>query len=167
MKKNIVLAVLLCIATGCASIGVIPPDVSLVDLEFTDLTMFETTGEFTVRLANENQDPLRVTGGVFRLYLNGVKVGKALSSEPVEIPRLGTATHRVSLHINNVALATRLMGLMEQPTLDYEIKTKLFLDGALGTRRLNFVNSGSFNWDEAGAYGEEPLEEEPSESTEG
>ena len=132
-------------------------DVTLVDLEFTDLTMFETTGEFTVRLANENPDPLRISGGVFKLYLNGVKVGKALSSEAVEVPRLGTATQRVSLHVNNVALITRLATLMQEPVLDYQIKTRLYVDGAYGTRRLNFESSGTLDWEKAAV--EPPVEE--------
>ena len=149
MKKTLLLLIAGCSLVGCATIGVVPPDVTLVDLEFTDLTVFETTGEFTVRLANENPDPLVVSGGVFRLYLNGVKVGKGLSSETVEIPRLGTATQRVSLHVNNVTLIARLASLLEQPVLDYQIKTRLYVEGSLGTRRINFENSGTFDWDQS------------------
>ncbi len=149
MKKLLLLIVVGYAIAGCAALGVIPPDVSLVDLEFTDLTMFETTGEFTVRLANENPEPLVVNGGVYRLYLNGIKVGKALTSESVEIPRLGTATQRVALHVNNVALVTRLASLMEVPVLDYQIKTRLFVQGSYGERRINFENAGTFAWDQA------------------
>lgn len=157
MKRLSILLIFGYAITGCAALGVIPPEVTLVDLEFTDLTMFETTGEFTVRLANENPDPLLISGGVFRLYLNGVKVGKALSSEAVEVPRLGTATQRVSLHVNNVALITRLAALMDEPVLDYQIRTRLYVDGAWGTRRINFENAGTFDWDQADTL---PLAEE-------
>lgn len=150
MNRLLMLVVVCYTMTGCAALGVIPPDVTLVDIEFTDMTLFETTGEFTVRLANENPDPLVVSGGVFRFYLDGVKVGKALSSETVEVPRLGTATQRVSLHLNNVALITRLASLMEQPQLDYEIRTRLFVEGSYGTRRLSFADAGTFSWDRAG-----------------
>lgn len=147
MRKLLMLAIAGCCLTGCASLGIIPPDVSLVDIEFTDLTVFETTGEFTVRLGNENPEPMVINGGVFRLYLNGVKVGKALSSERVEVPRLGTATQKVSLHVNNVTLVTRLVSLMDQPVLDYQIRTRLFLETAYGQRRLNFDNAGTLNLD--------------------
>ncbi len=64
---------------GCTALHLVPPDVSLVDLEFTDLTLFETSGVFTVRLSNENPEPLAVEGGVYNLYLGGKKVGKGLS----------------------------------------------------------------------------------------
>jgi LEA14-like dessication related protein len=145
MKKHLIVVVALALC-GCASLGIVPPEVTLVDLEFTDLTMFETTGEFTVRLANENPDPLRINGGVFRLYLNGIKVGKALTSESIEVPRLGTATQRVALHVNNVALIGRLASLMKEPILEYQIRSRLFVEGAYGTRRVNFENSGTFSW---------------------
>ncbi|MCP4200524.1 MAG: LEA type 2 family protein [bacterium] len=148
MKKYLIVLIVACAGGGCATLSIVPPEVTLVDLEFTDLTMFETTGEFTVRLANENPDPLRINGGVFRLYLNGVKVGKALTSESVEVPRLGTATQRVALHVNNVALISRLASLLEEPVLDYQIKTRLFVEGAYGTRRVNFENAGTFSWDQ-------------------
>ncbi len=152
-------------ASGCASLRVVPPDVTLVDLKFTDLTLFETTGEFTVRLANENLEPLRISGGVFRLYLNGAKVGKALSSEAVEVPRLGTATERVSLHVNNVALMSRLASWLEEPVLDYQIKTRLFLETPYGNRRLNFENSGEFSW---GQQADDPGSQDmASESSDG
>lgn len=146
-----VLIVCLSVA-GCATLQLAPPEVTLVDLEFTDLTMFETTAEFTVRLANENPDPLNVDGGVFRLYLNGIKVGKGLSSEAVEVPGLGTATQKVVLYVNNVALVSRLASLMDNPVLNYQIKSRLFLETSYGRRRINFENSGTFSWDQ----GEDP-----------
>lgn len=146
MKKLMIVLMVTLALGGCATLAIIPPEVTLVNLEFTDLTMFETTGEFTIRLANENPDSLRIKGGVFRLYLNGVNVGKALSSESVEIPRLGTATQRVTLHINNLVLISRLATLMKAEVLDYEIKSRLYVEGAYGTRRVNFVNSGTFSW---------------------
>lgn len=153
MRKTLAVLVLTVVCTGCTTLRLAPPEVTLVDLEFTDLTMFETTGEFTVRLANENPEPLTINGGVYRLYLNGIKVGKALSSEAVEVPRLGTATQRVELHVNNVALVSRLVSLMETPILSYQIKSRLFVEGAYGTRRINLENTGTFSWDD-----EEPLE---------
>ena len=104
-----------------------PPDVSLVDLEFTDVTVFETTGQITVRITNENPDPLVIEGSVFKLYLNGVAVGKGLASERVEVPRLGTATQAVDMHVSNVALVARLATLLDQPELDYRIKTRLWV----------------------------------------
>lgn len=35
---------------------------------------------------------------------------------------------------------------MEAEVLDYEIKSRLFVEGPYGVRRVNFVNSGTFSW---------------------
>ena len=60
MKPLMPLLLIAAMSSGCAALGVIPPDVTLVDLEFTDLTMFETTGEFTVR--NSGSSSVSVSG---------------------------------------------------------------------------------------------------------
>jgi LEA14-like dessication related protein len=137
------------LTAGCASLGTMtPPDVSLVDLELTDVTVFETTGTITVRLTNENPDPLTVDGAVFKLYLNGMAVGKALDAERVEIPRLGTATQTVNLHINNVALVARLATMLEQSELNYRIKSKLWVERPYGRRKVRLDHQGRFSYDQ-------------------
>jgi LEA14-like dessication related protein len=133
--------------SACASIGPLTsPDVTLADLKFTDLTVFETTGEITVRISNENREPLTIDGAVFKLFLNGVSVGKALTPERVEIPRLGTSTLRAAVHLNNVALITRLATMMEQPELEYRIRTKLFVVRPYGTRKWKLDHQGRFSF---------------------
>jgi LEA14-like dessication related protein len=133
--------------SACASIGPLTsPDVTLADLKFTDLTVFETTGEITVRISNENPEPLSIDGAVFKLFLNGVSVGKALTSERVEIPRLGTSTLRATVHLNNVALITRLATMIEQPELEYRIRTKLFVVRPYGTRKWKLDHQGRFSF---------------------
>ncbi len=140
---------------GCSGLlSVEPPEVSLVDLQFTDLTMFETTGEFTVRLSNENPEPVIIDGGVYHLYLNGLRVGKGLSDRRIELPRLGTGTDRVTLHVSNLALATRLVELMKEPVLDYRIKTRLYLVRPYGRRRISTEHEGRI--DLAAATAPEP-----------
>lgn len=150
MTRSLFLALTIVIlSNGCASLGTMtPPDVSLVDLELTDVTVFETTGTITVRLTNENPDPLVIEGSVFKLYLNGMAVGKALDSERVEIPRLGTATQTVNLHINNVALVARLATMLEASELNYRIKSRLWVERPYGTRKVRLDHQGRFSYDE-------------------
>ena len=145
MKRLICCACLTVLLAGCSALGVQPPGVSLVDLKFTDLTVFETSGEITLRLTNENTQPLALQGGVFTLFLNGVKVGKGLTSERMEVPSFETTTHRVPIFINNLALATRLAELLEEPELDYRIRARLRLETGYGTRRLSSEYSGRFS----------------------
>jgi LEA14-like dessication related protein len=150
MKLMLSLSLLIIfLSTGCASLGTMtPPDISLVDLELTDVTVFETTGTITVRLTNENPDPLIVDGAVFKLFLNGIAVGQALDAERVEVPRLGTATQTVDLHINNVALVARLATMLEESEINYRIKSKLWVERPYGRRKVRLDHQGRFSYDE-------------------
>lgn len=145
--STLVALLLAALTLGCASLGTMtPPDVSLVDLEFQDLTVFETSGEITVRLTNENPEPLVVSGAVYKLYLNGIAVGKGLDPDGIEMPRLGSVTKTVSVHINNVALVARLATLLEEPTLSYRIRSKLWVDRPYGTRKVKLDHQGRFEF---------------------
>jgi hypothetical protein len=53
-------------------------------------------------------------------------VGEGLSSDPLQIPRLGTATQDVTVHMNNIALATRIKPIIEARSFDYRIRSTLY-----------------------------------------
>ncbi len=151
MRKVLLCLLLAPLAGGCAGLVVQPPGVSMVDLKFTDLTVFETSGEITLRLTNENTSPLALEGGVFTLFLEGVKVGKGLTSERMEVPAFESTTHRVPIYINNLALAQSVARLLEEPELDYRIRARLRLATSYGTRRLSSEYSGRFSTSGAGS----------------
>jgi LEA14-like dessication related protein len=132
---------------GCASFGgFVPPEVTLVDVSFQDLTLFESSGVLTVRVANENADSVFINGGVYNLYLNGIKVGQALSDAQFEVGRLSSTTTEVAIHINNLALATRLKGMMDTGVVAYRLHGKFFLDRSVGRRSVRFDRSGSYDF---------------------
>ena len=140
-----------------------PPDVTLVDVKLEDLTVFETSGTFTVRLSNENPDPLAVDGAVYKLYLGGRKVGRALSDARVEVPRLGSTVYEVDVYINNVALVARLLTLGQEKGLDYTIKGKLYVERPYGLRRMRFSRDGRIDFSGEGATPLPVAEAEPAE----
>jgi LEA14-like dessication related protein len=150
--KTLLLATILALATtGCATMEPFTaPDVTLVDVRFEDLTVFETSGTFTVRLSNENPEPMIVDGAVYRLYLGGQRVGKALSDARIEVPRLGSSVYEVDVYINNVALVTRLLTLGQEKGVDYTIKGKLYVERPYGTRRLRFERDGRIDFSAEG-----------------
>ncbi len=152
-QKSLLTTVSVALAiTGCATLEPFTaPDVTLVNIQFEDLTVFETSGTFTVRLSNENPEPMVVDGAVYKLYLGGQKVGKALSDARVEVPRLGSSVYEVDVFINNVALVTRLVTLGQQRALDYTIKGKLYVERPYGTRRLRFERDGRLDFSGEGA----------------
>ncbi|MEM9594944.1 MAG: LEA type 2 family protein [Acidobacteriota bacterium] len=133
--------------TGCSTLE--PPDVTLSNLQLTDLTVLETSGVVTLRLANGNPEPLVVDGAAFNLYLMGRKVGKVLSDERVEVGRLSTSTLEAELHLSNLAMATRLQEILETETVAYEIRGKVWVLGDLGRSALRLSSSGDVDLGEA------------------
>ncbi len=132
-------------AAGCASTGlpgVVPPEVTLVNLSVAEVTPLETTLAVTVRCTNENPEPLVTTGAVYAVSLNGVRAGKALSGTGLELPRLGEATEVVHLRINNLVLLTELRGLLTAPSLEYLLESKLYVATERGERGLTSAQSG-------------------------
>lgn len=128
---------------ACAALTpLVPPEVSLVDLEISKVELFETAAVVALRISNENPEPLRVEGGVFKIYLNGMRLGRAMGGETIEVPRLGSTVQRFDLSLSNIALATRLVELLESPVLDYRVKSKLYVVRPYGTRRMGSVHEG-------------------------
>lgn len=137
-------------AVGCSGIyPSAPPQVSLVDLRFTDVTVFETSGLMVLRLANENPDPMLIDGGVYNLYINGVRVGQGLSDASFEVPRLSSEVDEVPFRVNNLAFATRLKGIIDSGSFDYLIKAKVYVEGGFGRKTLKVEKGGFFDFEEA------------------
>lgn len=148
--------------SGCAALSLQAPDITLVNLEFTDLTLFETSGIFEVRLANENPEPLRIEGGVYSLYVDGLRIGKGLSNRQFEIAPFTTVIDTVDVHVNNLAMATRLQSIFDSGAFSYRIKAKIHVATDLGRRSLNLSKDGHFDFDEA-ETGRSPLDSEDAQ----
>ena len=111
------------------------PAVSLVSVHFKNATVLETTAVFTLRLENETPQPVQLNGGVHKIYLNGLYVGKGLSDETVTVPRLGTVTNDVTVHLSNLALATRIKSAIESKSFAYRIASQFYGSSMLSRTR--------------------------------
>lgn len=109
---------------GCATRP--GPAVNLVNVQFTQATVLETTAQFTLRFSNESPEPLSLTGSSHKIYLNNLYVGQGLCNEPLEIPRLATATQRVTVHLSNLSMATRIKTIIESKVFDYKINSVFY-----------------------------------------
>ena len=115
-------------AMGCTSLsGLVPPDVTLIDVDFVDATLFESTLDIGVRIFNENPEPLVLDGAVIKLELEGRKFGKGASSDRVEIPRLGSVVQRIDMHLSHIAVATKISEVIESRTVNYSISGKVYV----------------------------------------
>lgn len=138
--------------SGCATLE--PPDITLIDLRLTDITVLETSGEVALRIVNPSPDTLRVDGAAFGLHLDGLKVGQVLVDEQVDIERLDSAVLAGTLHISNLAMATRLKSIFDSAEFDYRLAGKVWVLTDLGRRGVRVERSGHINLNEAAAANE-------------
>lgn len=131
-------------AQGCVTTEPLePPGVTLVDLDVVDATLFESTLDVALRISNDNPEPVVIDGAVIKLELNGIRVGKGASDERVELPRLGSVVRRVELHMNHLAVATRIKGIIEAEVLDYGVTGKVYVvRPSGGVRGVGFESRG-------------------------
>lgn len=145
----IFLAVTWIVVGGCTSIGLEPPDLHLADLQLEEVSVLESSGKVSLRLVNGNPEPLQVDGLSVTLRLNGRKIGKVLSPERVEVPRLSTVMVDGELHVSHLAVLTLIQDIMESESVDYALSGKLYVLTELGRRGLRVERSGRFDFAEA------------------
>lgn len=124
MKTLFTLLAALALSTGCSRTD--GPSVNLVTVRFKEASALETTSEFIIRLSNDSPAARKFTGSAHKIYINGLYVGKGLNAETIEVPRLGTVTQAVTVHMNNLALATRIKAVVEAKSFDYKLQSTLF-----------------------------------------
>jgi len=137
-----VLFVLSGLLGGCASMGGDPPEITLSKLEVVDATMFETTFKATVRITNVRPDAIEAKGMAIKLYLGGIKIGTGTSPDVLEVPGLGSATTTLTIHVNNVAVLTRIKPILDTRIVDYAMKGKLYVAARWGTSSLKLQGAG-------------------------
>lgn len=147
ISRILPLVFLVFLMAGCVTTDPIePPGVTLVDLDLVDATLFESTVDVAVRISNDNPEPLIIDGAVIKLELNGIKVGKGATDERLELPRLDSVVRRVEIHMNHLALATRIKGLIEAKVLNYGVTGKVYIVRPSGSvRGMGFESRGKLD----------------------
>jgi LEA14-like dessication related protein len=148
--RTTVFAAVVLAAAGCATLGQLtPPDLHLVNLTFVDATLFESTLTATVRVDNDNPEPLVVDGVVVRLVVGGLSVGKGRSDARVEVPRFGSETVPLTVHLSNVRLATRLHDLFRDEAVDYGLDGSVYVLSGGRSIRVPIHQAGRIDLGEA------------------
>lgn len=139
------LSVMGALAAGCATTGgLIPPEVTLVNLELVDATLFESTFTVAVRMTNDNPEPLVLDGAVVKLMLEGSKFGRGSSGERIEIPRMDSVVQELELHLSHVAIVTKIKGIVESKELNYALSGHVYVLTPSGrTKRLHIEREGT------------------------
>ena len=146
-QRTLVVATLFAVgALSCTSMGSIEPlDVTLADLEVTEVTVFETTLVAKLRITNPNPEPFAIEGASFKLYLEDKKVGMGTSKESFTVDRLDSSVVDVLFHINNASALLRIKDILEDDNVSYGIRGGLFTQGAFGTKKLKVEKTGQID----------------------
>ncbi len=140
----LVAGVLLGTAVGCASMGSQEPlSVSLVNLQVTDTTLFETSMTAQLRITNPNPDPVEVSGAYFKLYLDGGKVGDGTFQGPVTVDGLASTVVDVPFHVGHISVLRHAFSIMETEAVDWGLKTVVWVEGGMfGRHKVKIHDSG-------------------------
>ena len=117
-------------------------DVALVNVRLAEATLWESTASFTVRLSNETSESLICDGSVHKFYLDGAYVGDGMTNERVQVPRLSSVTQEITVHLRNVALATRIRPILEARSVEYRVNSTLYLVDSSHSRRCRVTKEG-------------------------
>ena len=130
---------------GCTSMGSIEPlDVTLANLNITEVTIFETTLVAKLRITNPNPEAITIEGASFKLYLEDKKVGTGTSKESFTVDRLDSYVIDVIFHMNNASALLRLKDILENENeeVSYGVRGGLYTQGAFGTKKLKVEKTG-------------------------
>jgi LEA14-like dessication related protein len=135
-------------ALGCSSMGSMEPfDVTLANLDITEVTVFETTLVAKIRVTNPNPEAFAIDGASFKLYLEDKKVGTGTSNESFTVDRLDSYVVDVIFHINNASALLRLKDILEDEDkeVSYGVRGGLYTQGAFGTKKLKVDKAGTID----------------------
>lgn len=145
VRKGLLLAWfgLALLISGCGTLpqGAEPPEVSLVSFRLQEMRVIETDVVFILRIDNDGPVPMTLSGGVHRVYIDGMRIGKAQSNQRVFLPPFTSTTQEVLAHVSNLRFATRLTNILTRGSYDYRLKSNLFLEGDAGTLHQYPVSS--------------------------
>lgn len=150
---------LVVLTSGCVSLGSLEaPELTLVQVKPVEATVFETTLNVQLRIANPNPDAITFEGASFKLTLEDRKVGRGMTPETVTIDRFGTAVVSLPFHVSNASVLLRLQEILESKTVSYGVSGKLYVKLGSGTRKLKVESDGMIDLNTPAA---EPLPETP------
>ncbi len=135
MKKSFAFPALLAaflFLAGCATYT--PTDrasISLVGIESAESTILETTLVMTLRLTNETNVPLHVTGTSHKLTLNGEMVGHGVNNGALEVPALGSVTIPLTVRLDNLELLRQFGHGRIPEEISYRMNTRMFTTDAI------------------------------------
>ncbi len=125
-------ALLLALCAFWAGCENIPKDLAGLEVDIfgvRSLTETANGGELvlTVRCRNETVRPIGIREVQITLEMNGLKVGRGVSSRPIATQAMSTNTSDITFIIKDVAKVQTLAGYFENGSVNYDITTKVMI----------------------------------------
>ena len=95
---------------GCTTTlpqGVTPPEVTLVSFRLHEVRVLESDAIFVLRIDNDGPAPMSISGGVHKIFIDGMRIGKAQSGQQLRLPPFSSSTQEVLAHVSNLRFLTR------------------------------------------------------------
>lgn len=143
LRTPLLLLSLVSFLTACSTYTGPPPSVRLVDVALGDISLFETSLQVQTRIQNESPDPLRLSGAVHEVTLNGVYIGKAVNNEALTIPPLDSRIQNATFRVSNLNVLARVQELLKKDRLDYSLDSKLYLGSGTFGRSIKLSEKGT------------------------
>ncbi len=114
------------VLAGCVSLT--PPEVRLTGLEPMPGTLLEQRVRVDLRLINQANQALTISGLDFDLMVNGRRLASGVSSQAIRLPALGEAQTSVTVSTSVLDLLQQLPALQRGGPIPYQIQGRLHLD---------------------------------------
>jgi LEA14-like dessication related protein len=125
-----------------------PPEVALVSLVPTDMSLMEQGLAVRLKLYNPNNAPMPLDGLRFTVEVNGRTFAKGMSDQRVTVPRLGEVEVTGKARVSTTDLVRQLAAAPEAKGLKYTLSGTVFMAGQ-GDRNMDFEQSGDFDFAQA------------------
>ena len=121
-------ALLISFIAGCSTTrhATTPPDVSLTNVKVSDVSFFQTTLKVTTKIRNEDQYPVTFSGSSHRISLNGVDLGKAVSSDTIRLNPSESKEVDAEFELSHLSIASKIQSLVQSAQLKYDIDSEFY-----------------------------------------
>lgn len=119
------------------------PEVALLSLVPTEVSLSEQTLAVRLRVRNPNNAAMAVDGMRFAIEINGRGFAKGTSDQSLTVPRLGQADVAGTAHVSTTDLMRQVLGAPEAKGLEYRLSGTVFLSGG---GRTSFDQTGDFDF---------------------
>ncbi len=142
MKK--ILLILLLLISACSTINqdFIEPEVAVVNVNVSDVSLFRTKLKVAVEIDNENDFPLNIDNSIHKLYINGEYIGKGISGKNIKIEPYSKETQEINFSVQNLSIFKNIQNLAESSNLNYKIESNITAGSGWGRRKFSVEKSG-------------------------